>query len=128
MGKIRVKSFGDQELEEKDKRRAAKRAEQKEQKKLKDASGQEESQTEEPKEEAQTEPKKLSEAKSASGGAKKKKKAAKEGFRSQNYKEKFEKIDRTRKYHLSEALDLLTSVHMAKFDETVELHINTFSS
>lgn len=133
MGKIRVKSFGDQELEEKDKRRSAKRAEKKEQKKLKDAASGEDveevkgaPQEEQAKPQDQTE--KLSEAKSASGGKPKKKQGkAKEGFRSANYKEKLSQVDRTREYSLNEALSLLTNVHMAKFDETVEIHVNTLT-
>lgn len=124
MGKIRVKSFGDQELEEKEKRRQAKRTEQKEQKKLKDAAekgeeGQipEETKPEESKEEVKKEAK-----------AQKKRKPAKEGFRSAKYKEKLALVDRTKVYPLSEAVKLLSDAHMAAFDETVELHLNTLTT
>jgi large subunit ribosomal protein L1 len=37
-------------------------------------------------------------------------------------------VEKNKLYPLSEALDILPKVHLAKFDETVELHINTQTS
>ncbi len=67
--------------------------------------------------------KKLSKAKSAYGG--KTKFAKKSRGRSSNYSAKVLEIDKNKTYSLTEALELLKKVHLAKFDETVELHINT---
>lgn len=44
--------------------------------------------------------------------------------RSKRYKEALSKIDRLAKYDLSTAISLLKSVPVAKFDETVEIHMN----
>jgi large subunit ribosomal protein L1 len=60
--------------------------------------------------------------------AKKTKKAKfikKSNKRSANYTAKVMEIDKNKIYPLSEALELLRKVKSAKFDETVELHINT---
>ncbi len=53
-----------------------------------------------------------------------KKKAA----RSANYLSKAKLIEKGKQYSLKEALELVEKAHMTKFDETVELHINTISS
>ncbi|MEK7092085.1 MAG: hypothetical protein AAB907_00510 [Patescibacteria group bacterium] len=34
-------------------------------------------------------------------------------------------VDKTKTYKLTEALEILPKIHLASFDETVELHINT---
>lgn len=58
--------------------------------------------------------------------AKKTKKAkfAKKQTRSSNYNAIAQKIDKNKKYLLTEALNILPNLKGAKFDETVELHIN----
>ncbi len=43
---------------------------------------------------------------------------------SKRYRESYEMIDRTRRYVLDEAVELLQKFPKAKFDETVELHFN----
>ncbi|MBI4097077.1 MAG: 50S ribosomal protein L1 [Candidatus Levybacteria bacterium] len=45
--------------------------------------------------------------------------------RSKRYQEVVTLVDKTKTYPLSEALVLLPKLKLAKFDETVELHINT---
>lgn len=52
-------------------------------------------------------------------------KSPKQKFRSKNYQAIAKMIDKTKKYTLSEALEILPKLKRAKFDETVELHINT---
>jgi large subunit ribosomal protein L1 len=44
--------------------------------------------------------------------------------RSKRYREAQSKIDRLRQYELNEALEILKEIPKAKFDETVELHMN----
>lgn len=48
--------------------------------------------------------------------------------RSENYKKAAELIERGKTYSLSQAIELLEKTHLAKFDETVELHINTIGT
>ena len=43
---------------------------------------------------------------------------------SKRYKQAHEMIDKTKRYELDEALELLLKYPKAKFDETVELHMN----
>ncbi len=43
---------------------------------------------------------------------------------SKRYRESYEMIDKTRRYVLAEAIELLQKFPKAKFDETVELHFN----
>lgn len=57
--------------------------------------------------------------------ARKKSKFAKTKKRSANYTAKVIEIDKNKSYPLNEALELLRKIKLAKFDETVELHINT---
>jgi large subunit ribosomal protein L1 len=40
------------------------------------------------------------------------------------YRNVLKKYDRTNEYELKEAIDLLPNIHFAKFDESVELHVN----
>ncbi|MBI2034125.1 MAG: 50S ribosomal protein L1 [Candidatus Levybacteria bacterium] len=53
------------------------------------------------------------------------KKQAKKRTRSKRYDVAAKLVDKTKKYSLSEALALLPKLHIAKFDESIELHINT---
>lgn len=50
---------------------------------------------------------------------------SKKAARSSNYLSKAKLIEKSKQYSLKEALELVEKAHMAKFDETVELHINT---
>ena len=136
MGKIRVKTFGSPEQEEQEKKKAK---DKREQKKLSKAPGlkggervvavgpsEEElekiaEQTQGEKETSETKP---SPDKTSKG---KKEKFAKKKFRSQTYLANAQMIDRTKFYTLSEALEILVKFQKAKFDETIELHLNTVS-
>lgn len=144
MGKIRVKTLGNEEAEKKQKQEArlaseAKRAKKKaENKKLvKGAKGGERIVAVGPTEE---EIAKLSASenlsdsvvaietsnkKTATTETQKKEKHRKERVRSKNYQAIAKMVDKTKKYALSDALDLISKLKRAKFDETVELHINT---
>lgn len=123
MGKIRAKTIGDENLEQKEKEEAEKRrqakivaekaAGQARKEAEKQAEGSTEEKTKEPKEEKKKE---------------KKKKFQKAKERSEKYKEKQALIDKNKVYSLSEALDLVEKTHLASFDESVELHINTLST
>ena len=109
MGKIRVNTIGDEQAEaqqkvEAEKRRAAKKAEKTEE----TAAETPATESEAPKE------KKVM-----------KKKAAVAKARSPKYTEVAKLRDKTKFYGLSEALEVLEKMKRAKFDETVELHINT---
>jgi len=123
MGKIRVKSFGDQEEEAKQARKLQNRKDAKQAKK--EAEEKAEEVIVEPAAQGVIEEKKLSGVKSASGRAKKQKK---KNFRSQKYQGLVATFDKTKIYSLSEALEFLVKLQRGKFDETVELHINTLTS
>lgn len=118
MGKIKVRTLGDEKQEKKEKKKAQIRAEgkklQKEVVEEKIAKP-EEAQT---KASAQTkEEKKETSKKTKFKSAKKR--------RSNSYTDIAKIIDKNKKYSLKEALALLPKLKRAKFDETVELHINT---
>ncbi len=139
MGKIRVKTFGDEELEQKQKEEAEKRKEAKKVVKAPGGKGGERVVSVGPSEEElealdsakqnENEAEKLGEAKSASGGKVKKEKfQEKKDFHSQKYQSLVSLVDKTKTYSLNEALELLTKLQRSKFDETVELHLNTNST
>ena len=134
MGKIRVKTLGIEEAEKKQKEEARKKAENK--KLVKGAKGGERIVAVGPSEE---ELEKLSVSvvaretlnkKTATTETQKEKKhrKARERVRSKNYKISAKLVDRAKKYSLSDALNLLDKLQRSKFDETVELHINTIES
>lgn len=54
-----------------------------------------------------------------------KKNAAKTAGRSAKYQKAVALVEKGKVYSLAEAIELLDKAHLAKFDETVELHINT---
>ena len=134
MGKIRVKTFGDEEQELKDKaEREAKKAERKARE---EAESREETTTEESE---QTKSPDLAsqgdalQGKTVTDEEKPVKKAKKTKFikkkvRSAAYKTKLMEIEKHKVYSLSDGIELLRKVKIAKFDETVELHINTTES
>lgn len=55
-------------------------------------------------------------------------KGAKKAARSANYAAKAKLVEKNKQYSVKEALALVEKVHVAKFDETVELHINTLTT
>lgn len=133
MGKVRVSSFGDPEAEQNQKNEAKKRKEAKKSTKAPGMKGGERVVAVGPTEEEleKTEVTETNEAASAQGSSEQKK-AKKEKFkkepgasRSKRYKAVLAKVDKNKAYKLKEALALLPELHLAKFDETVELHINT---
>lgn len=149
MGKIRIKTIGDESFEEQDKKKkkikrfekkAREAAEQPEKSSFAKATadrseGQEAEVTVvEPMIETSSEEKphsaasfaEASKAKKASRG--KKDKLAKKAPRSKNYQSVSKLVDRTKIYALEEALELLEKLQRGKFDETVELHINTLTA
>lgn len=77
----------------------------------------------EPEAEATEEPAEKKKAKKTSKYAAKQKSKTRE--RSENYQKASQLIDKSKLYSTKEALALLDKAHLAKFDETVELHINT---
>lgn len=121
MGKIRVKTIGIEEEEEKQAKEQKKRAEQKKQeKKAEEAQTPTQPETASAKEEVVKEAKKPMVKKQKGKGAKK--------VRSEKYKAVVTLVDKNKTYTLKEALTLLPQLKLAKFDETVELHINTTES
>ena len=134
MGKIRVRTLGEESLENKQKNKArlaseAKRAKQKgkEKKLVKGSKGGERVVAVGPSEEelAALEVSKEVKVSEVSKGETKKAEKRKERVRSKNYQTVAQIVDRNKKYSLSEGLSLLEKLKRSKFDETVELHINT---
>lgn len=117
MGKIRVKALGDEEAEKKQKEEARKRAEAKKAEKKSDA---EEKSVKKTDDDAAAES-----PKAVSSYAKKAAMKNTRSKRSTKYQELSGKVDKSKSYSLDEALKLLPQLKLAKFDETVELHINT---
>jgi len=122
MGKIRVKTIGDESQEKKEKQKAQKRAQAKkeiEEKKVSSENTESISTTE--KTELKTESKETS--------SKTKLKTHQKNKKSQKHSGKYltvaKLVEKNKKYTLSEALEILPKLKLAKFDETVELHINT---
>lgn len=103
MGKIRIKTIGDEELEKQQAEEAKKRSETKK--------------TES--EETQTT---LSSPKEKKEKKEKFKKRTRGVSRSKSYLSKAELVDKNKKYTLEDAIKLLPQLKRAKFDETVELH------
>ena len=130
MGKVRIKTFGDQEQEQQEqKKQKAKR----EQKTLRQAQDKNQAQDEDADQSAaEVSPEEKLEAKSAPAGKPvvAKSREARSGStrkkeRSKNYLAKATLLDRKNKYSISEALDLIAQMPASGWDETVELHLNT---
>jgi large subunit ribosomal protein L1 len=103
MGKIRIKTIGDEQLEKQQAEEAKKRSETK-------------------KTESEQATATLSSPKEKKGKKEKFKKKNKGVSRSKSYLSKAELVDKNKKYTLEEAIKLLPQLKRAKFDETVELH------
>ena len=126
MGKIRVKTFGSPEEETQDKK---KHQDKKDAKKMaKGAHGGERvvslgvSEEEIEKELEATQIETAPEEKKAKS---KKEKFAKKKIRSKRYQASAINLDKSKAYSIKEALELLSKFQKTKFDETVELHLNT---
>jgi large subunit ribosomal protein L1 len=112
MGKVRINTIGDESLEQKQKVKAEKRKETK-------------------KVEKETTEVNTVDVKSETVEKKAvivKKSAEKASPRSKKYQSVVGIVDKMKTYELSEALELLPQIHLAKFDETVEVHINTHTT
>jgi len=118
MGKVRVKTIGDDELELKEKK------EQKQKKEAKIAEKKavvSEEQFKSPEiKEVETE---VKETKKTKSYKKKSEKKAKVNPHSKSYLATKTKIDKNKVYSISEGIKLLKELKRAKFDETVELHL-----
>lgn len=121
MGKIRVKTLGDKDKEKKQKERDEARREGKKTAKLKGKGGgriAEMEGTELPKQAEEIEAAKTT-------TEEKKEKFVSKHIRSKSYLKARGFIDKTKNYPLEEALNLIRKTNLAKFDATVEVHINT---
>src|SRR3989344_2332233 len=132
MGKVRVKTIGIEEIEKKEKEKSRLVREDKRTVKAPGLKGGQRVVAVGPSEEElkaidsqtpQTEAKSESDAKEAK--SKKKEKFAKVKARSKRYQAIVQMIDKSKTYSINEALELLSKFQKAKFDETVELHLNT---
>lgn len=149
MGKIRVTTLGIDELEKKQKkearlareaRQAKKRQEAKKLAKEPEVKGEEKAVSVEPiKEEPVKETPLRPAQRGFEGQAKEEKdkktkgkkasaKVVSKRVRSKGYKIALMQVDRNKTYLIAAALDILPKIGLAKFDETVELHINTTES
>jgi large subunit ribosomal protein L1 len=136
MGKIRIKTLGDDTLEKKQKHEAKNRAEVKRAEKKTD----EKSATTETQKENETQNNsRVSDKFSASvvvekpSGSETKQKSkyevkAPKHQHSRKYQIALKTVDKTKNYALNEALMLLTQLKRAHFDESVEIHLNTIES
>ena len=134
MGKIKVRSLGDNEIEQKQKEKSKQKA--KEKKLVKGGKGGERIVSVGPSEEELSKVVIVSEAnqsqidkpKAEKRQAKSDKRKASERSRSKSYQTVAQIVDRSKKYNLTEALNILEKLKRSKFDETVELHINTIET
>jgi len=140
MGKIRIKTIGDEEAEKQQKKEAKKRAEEKKkqhgeenaEKVVEESrhSGEGAEATDSRISSEQIDPgqARMTEVKPETDAPKKKpmvKKGTKGKTHSENYLKKASLVEKNKAYKLSDAVALLPKLTRAKFDETVELHINT---
>ncbi len=123
MGKIRVKAFGDEAEEKKQKEKLDRKKEAKKTEKRVEAEAEEKAV--EPETEVKEEKIEAPEPKPRKKEKFQKKQKA---FRSTQYFALVKQVDTSKNYSLSEALELLEKLQRNKFDETVELHINTVST
>ncbi len=124
MGKIRVKTFGDEDLEQKQKEEEKKRKQAK--KTAKGAVVETKVEETEPTEE-KTEAVEVAEVEKTPKAEPRKKEKEQKAFHSQKYQALFDQFDKSKTYSLEEALELLEKLQRKSFDETVELHLNTLT-
>jgi len=133
MGKIRVKAFGDEAEEKKQKEKLNRKKEEKLSRAKSASGGTAEVETEEKAVESEAKANlSTNEEKVATPQPKKEKKEKfqkkQKAFHSTQYTALTKQVDRSKTYSLSESLELLEKLQRNKFDETVELHINTVST
>lgn len=135
MGKIRIKTIGDEEAEKKDikkvqARLAAKKAREEAEAKragVDETTGSEENKikvTDTVNDDTEVQKKEVIVTETVKQKTDYKKSTSKK-HKSSSYQKVAQLIDKNKKYKLSEALPLLEKMKRASFDETVELHINT---
>lgn len=124
MGKIKVRTIGDEKQEKKEKKKARRDAEEKKLQKevLEEKTSKPEETTKAKVAQAKED---LPATKQEAPAKKPKFKSAKKQKHSKSYITVAKIIDKNKKYSLHEALEILPKLKRAKFDETVELHINT---
>ncbi|MGH7245760.1 MAG: 50S ribosomal protein L1 [Candidatus Levyibacteriota bacterium] len=128
MGKVRINTIGDEAAEKEQKVKAEKRKEAKKFEKKAEEKDQVETKTQ-PQEEAPKEEKAAEKTAEEPKKEKKiKQKNTKARERSEKYKTAKALIDKNKFYSVKEALELVEKAHLAKFDETVELHVNTLTT
>lgn len=134
MGKVKVRVLGDEALENKQKEKSKQKN--KDKKLVKGSKGGERIVSVGPSEK-ELQAVILSEAKESQTGKPKtgkpkpenrKQKADNRNPHSKSYQVIAKIVDRNKKYSLAEALDVLEKLKRSKFDETVELHINTIET
>jgi large subunit ribosomal protein L1 len=124
MGKIRVKAFGDEAEEKKQKEKLDRKKEARKIEKIAEGKAIEsESKAGETKIEPEVKETKQEKPKKKEKFLKKQK-----AFHSAQYFALVKQIDTNKIYSLTEALELLEKLQRNKFDETVELHLNTVST
>jgi len=124
MGKIRVKTFGLPEDEEQEKKKAKEKKEAKKMIKAPGLKGGERVVSVGPSEEELVKAIET-EGKPEEKGKKEKFAKKEKRQRSQNFQANASMVDKTKLYPLSDALKILSEFKKSKFDETVELHVNT---
>ncbi|MBI2032001.1 MAG: 50S ribosomal protein L1 [Candidatus Levybacteria bacterium] len=128
MGKVRVKTFGLPE-EEQEKKKLKQKKEAKKMAKAPGLKGGERVVSVGPSEEEILESaenvQEVSEETQEKKTKSKKEKFIKKRTRSQRYQQSAQVLDKTKTYSLNQALELLSKFQKTKFDETVELHVNT---
>src|SRR5689334_18462843 len=132
MGKIRVSTIGDEAAEKEQKSQAKKRAEEKKKQHEQLAKEKDEKKASSDIAASGTEggvkQSDTNSSEETSEGKKKKKEkfiVKKASPHSSKYNAVVEKVDKKKVYSLKEAVELLPKLTITKFDETVELHINT---
>lgn len=122
MGKIRVRTLGDEDLEKKQKKEIKKRAETKKVAKVEVV---EKPESEEIKKQEASNVSKVSKGKEKQPTENRKPKTEnRKVSRSKHYQTIAKLIDKNKIYSLKEGLELLPKLQRAKFDETVEMHLN----
>lgn len=119
MGKVRITTIGDETLEKKQKEKTEKRKE------TKSAVAKDMADKETKKEKIISNVSNLSTVDKQKRKETKVKRESSTYQRSKKYKTTAQLVDKQKTYSLSDAVELLSKLHLAKFDETVELHINT---
>ena len=124
MGKVRIKTFGNEEQEQEEQKKRKVEREQKKLAKAAEAGVEEKESSSAEASEGQVSKQTTEEEKTIKKPQKNKEAKTKEKVRSKSYQTSSKLIEKDKKYTVLEALSLIEKLKRAKFDETVELHIN----